>query len=144
MDQRRQSERRQQEHLAARAIDIVGMNVTPNVAWNRLFGPLPLLERAREKFEPARRRRKTGASDAIDFDADRRPTPRDDPRRRIDLRAFEVLLAEAFLVQAVRILLDQECAVLAHVSERRESFLCRRFGQAGHAMLEDPLVVFIY
>src|SRR5439155_90751 len=121
VDERRQPEGRQQDHLALGAVELRPVDVAPDVVGHRLLRPLPRLERLREELELARRRRKAETARAVDLD------PRIPGGRRI-------------LVGAVHLVLDQEGAVLPHVLERRQLLLRRRRRQSGHAVLEDPPV----
>src|SRR2546426_8818720 len=118
VDQRGQPDRRQQHHLALRAVDVRPVDVAADVAGHRVLGPLPVLERLAEELQLARGRREADARDAVDDDA--------------------VVLGA--LVGAVDVVLDEKCAVRAHVGERREGVLLRRLRQPRHAVLEDPAV----
>src|SRR3954451_14611251 len=53
MDQSRQAERRQQQHLVGIEIDVVRMDMALNVPGYRILGPLPVFQCLGEKFELA-------------------------------------------------------------------------------------------
>src|SRR5580693_2890027 len=70
MNERRQTKRRKEQHLAFGAVDVVAMDVALDVAGNGILRPVPVFQRLRIKLEFARRSWKTSDSFAIDLDSD--------------------------------------------------------------------------
>src|SRR6516225_11952553 len=119
------------------------MNMTLDVSGNCVFGPFPILQSLGEELELARWRRKPDASPAVDFYADGSIVFRDNLARLVDGRIRELRRFDGGLVNFVDMILDEKCAVFAHVLQRRQALLSGGFGKARNAVLEDPAVVII-
>ncbi len=89
MDQRRQAEGRQQQHLTLTRINGVLMHVALGVCRNNKLWPLPVLQSLRVELELPGERGKSCAGLAVNLHAHRRPLLVDYARDGINLCAFE-------------------------------------------------------
>ena len=141
VDECRQPERRQEQHLPLGGVDVGRVHMALDVSREPVLGPLPVLEGLGVEFELAGRRGKAHAGLAVHLHAEGGPVPGDDPGHRIHRGVRDVLGFELRGVAAVDVLGHQEGSVPAHVVQRRDPFLRGRLRQPRHAVLEDPPVV---
>src|SRR5690348_14543120 len=96
------------------------MHMALDVAGNGVFRPFPILQSLGKKFELARWCGKSDASLTVDFHSQRSAIFRDDFARLVDRRFRELRRIDGGLMNSVDMILDQKCAVSAHVLKRRQ------------------------
>src|SRR5882724_6981004 len=157
----RQTKCRDQDSLIS--LQIVWMNMTLNVSWDRVFAPAPFSQRAGKEFELAARSREAAADFAIDFHPNPSTTLRVSVRtgNRYDIRRSRFRRASEHPAQLVfanvvkffsrhGLFIDRtnpaanlKRAVTAHEFKRRQIFGRGFLRQARHRVFKNEAVVFI-
>ena len=161
MDLDGHSERGDEDHLLL--VQLLGMDVTLDVARDGMLGPAPVSEGGGEELEPAAGGGEATQDAAVDLDPDRAPAvgvglgrgQRDDvgPGRPwrlgvnttnlIDFEVIELLSRDRLLMQRPHLATDLEGPIAAHVLERAQALARRFLRQPGDRVLEDISVVLV-